>query len=219
MLFDLRSRGRRRTVQAIYAGLALVMLGGLLLVGVGTGSGGGILNAFTNNGSGNQQSSVVSQQEKDALKATKQNPSSPAAWSQLVQAQWIAANQGNNFSSTSGFTTAGQTKLKSLLQSWQRYQALVKKPDSTVALFAARANAALGNYSGEASTWETIAAANPKEIKAFFCLAASSYAAKQTRKGDLAAAKVITLVPKVQRLTFNQELAAAKTSPATAQSC
>ena len=48
MLFDLRSRGRRRTVQAVYLGLAVLMGGGLVLFGVGAGNSfGGILNAFT----------------------------------------------------------------------------------------------------------------------------------------------------------------------------
>ena len=41
MLFDLRSRGRRRTVQAVYLGLALLMGGGLVLFGVGAGNGNG----------------------------------------------------------------------------------------------------------------------------------------------------------------------------------
>jgi hypothetical protein len=54
MLFDLRSRGRRRTVQAVYLGLAILIGGGLVLFGVGTGSGnGGLLNAFSG-GSSNQ---------------------------------------------------------------------------------------------------------------------------------------------------------------------
>ena len=51
MLFDLRSRGRRHTVRVIYLFLALVMASGLVLVGVGTGSSGGLLNAFTNGSS------------------------------------------------------------------------------------------------------------------------------------------------------------------------
>ena len=44
MLFDLRSRGRRRTVQAVYLGLAIILGGGLVLFGVGAGNGfGGLL--------------------------------------------------------------------------------------------------------------------------------------------------------------------------------
>ena len=88
MLFDLRSRGRRRTVQAVYLGLAVLMGGGLVLFGVGAGNGfGGILNAFTGGGSSGAQTQVVSQAEKNALAQTKLHPSDPAGWAALVQAK------------------------------------------------------------------------------------------------------------------------------------
>ena len=75
MLFDLRSRGRRRTVQVVYLGLALLMGGGLVLFGVGTGSGnGGLLNAFTGGGRAATRAKSLSAQEKAALKQTRQNP-------------------------------------------------------------------------------------------------------------------------------------------------
>ena len=65
MLFDLRSRGRRRTVQGVYLVLAILLGGGLVLFGVGAGNGlGGLLNAFTGGGSSGAQKPVVSQQEK-----------------------------------------------------------------------------------------------------------------------------------------------------------
>ena len=87
MLFDLRSRGRRRTVQVVYLGLAVLIGGGLILFGVGTGSGtGGLLNAFTGNGSGNAQSQAISQQEKNADKQVKVNPNNAAAWAELGSA-------------------------------------------------------------------------------------------------------------------------------------
>ena len=46
MLFDLRGRGRRRTVQSIYLGLAILMGGGLVLFGIGGTSSGGLLDAI-----------------------------------------------------------------------------------------------------------------------------------------------------------------------------
>jgi hypothetical protein len=51
------------------------------------------------------------------------------------------------------------------------------------------------------------------------CLAATAYAANQTRKGDLAAAQAVSLAPKVQRTQLQQQLKTAKTSTALAQSC
>jgi hypothetical protein len=221
MLFDLRSRGRRRTVQAVYLGLAVLMGGGLVLFGVGAGNGfGGILNAFTGNGSGSAQKQVVSQQEKTALRDTSLRPTDPAAWAELVQARWTSAGQGNNYDpATAKFTTSGKKELTATTQAWQRYLQLVKKPDPNLAVLAARAYAALGDYANEANAWELESAANPTQAKGFECLAAAAYAAKQPRKGDLASAKAISLVPKTQQLTIKQALQQAKTNPQVAQQC
>src|SRR5947209_6509624 len=113
MLFDLRSRGRRRTVQTVYLGLAVLMAGGLVLFGVGAGNGvGGLLNAFTNNGSSGAAKQVVSQQEKAALRATQLNPQNAAAWGQLLEARWTSAGQGSDFNASTGtFTALGKKEL------------------------------------------------------------------------------------------------------------
>jgi hypothetical protein len=221
MLFDLRSRGRRRTVQAVYLGLAVLMGGGLILFGVGAGNGlGGLLNAFTGNGSGNNQSQVVSQQEKAALKAVKANPNDPAAWSSLVQARWTTATNGSNFSSSTGaFTATGKKELAGVGKAWQRYLALTKSPDPTLAILAARASAYSGNYARAARAWEIEAASSPGQVKGYECLAVSAYAAKQNRKGDLAMAKAMTLIPKVQQTTLKTQIQQAKTQPTIAQQC
>jgi hypothetical protein len=221
MLFDLRSRGRRRTVQGVYLGLAILMGGGLVLFGVGAGNGlGGLLNAFTGNGSGSNQGAVVSAQEKTALKAVKANPNNPDGWSQLVQARWSSAGQGSNYNVATGtFTATGKKELTGATQAWERYLQLTKSPDPNLAILAARAYAALGKYSGAASAWEIEAAADPTQVKGYECLAASAYAAKETRKGDLALAKALTLVPKAQRTTLKTQVTAAKTQPSVAQQC
>lgn len=222
MLFDLRSRGRRRTVQAVYLFLAILIGGGLVLFGVGAGNGlGGLLNGLTGNGSTAGQQSAVSQAEKSAIKATQLNPKSAAAWATLIQARWSNASaNGANFNSSTGqFTTAGKQELTALTQDYQRYKGLTQQPDPTIAILAARAYQYLPNYASAASTWSDITAANPNQASAFECLAANSYAANQTRTGDLASAKALSLVPKVQRTLLQQRINQAKTNPAVAQSC
>ena len=47
----------------------------------------------------------------------------------------------------------------------------------------------------------------------------SAYAAGQTRKGDLASAKALTMVPKAQQALLKNQLNAAKTQPTVAQQC
>jgi hypothetical protein len=219
MLFDLRSRGRRRTVQAVYLGLAVLMGGGLILFGVGTGSGfGGLLNAFTGNGS-NNQSAQISQAEKTAIKQTQTDPNSAAAWGALLTARYQNASSVGFDSATNSYTNAGKQELTKATQAWQRYLALSKNPSNNLSIVAANAYATLGDYASESSAWEYATQADPTSPKSFECLAISAYAAKQTRKGDLAASKVATMVPKSTRKTLLQQIDTAKTNPALAQTC
>ena len=221
MLFDLRSRGRRRTVQGVYLGLAILMGGGLILFGVGTGvSGGGLLNAF-NGGGGGSQNQAVNSAVRSAEKQVKAHPDSPAAWAQLVQARWTAAGQGRNFdAATQSFTAAGNQELAKAGQAWQHYLQLTHGSDPQgIAVLAARAYASAGNYAGEAGAWEVEAASSPSQVKGSECLALSAYAAKETRKGDLALNKALSLVPKAQRIRLTTQLQAAKTDPKLAQQC
>ena len=221
MLFDLRSRGRRRTVQGVYLFLAILLGGGLVLFGVGAGNGlGGLLNAFNGGGSTSGQKAVVSQQEKNAIKASQQSPNSAQAWANLVQARWTAAGQGANFNSSTGqFTASGLNELKLATQDWQRYLQLTKNPDPNLAVLAARAYAGQQNYAGEASAWDVETLADPTAAKGFECLAVSAYAAGQTRKGDLASTKALSLVPKAQQALLKQAINQAKTQPSVAQQC
>ena len=146
MLFDLRSRGRRRVVKVIYLGLAIVMGAGLILFGVGTGSGlGGLLNAFTGNGS-NNQGQVISAQEKSALKQTKEQPNNPAAWAALIQARYETASGNDYNSSTNTYTAAGKKELAKATDAWQKYASLTKTPSNNLAIFAGNAYGALGQY-------------------------------------------------------------------------
>jgi hypothetical protein len=219
MLFDLRSRGRRRTVQAVYLGLAIVMGGGLVLFGVGTGSGfGGLLDAFKGGGNGNAATQYISQQEKTDNKNAQLHPNDPAAWAALVSDRYSSAAQGNNFdTATKTFTANGKKKLASAAQAYQRYLQLQPHPDQNVALIAARVYDAMGDYSNEANAWELVAAANPTVAAYYVNLAAASYRAKQTRKGDLAAAKALSLAPKGQQLTIKQQLQNAKSAASASQ--
>jgi hypothetical protein len=222
MLFDLRSRGRRRTVQAVYLGLAILMGGGLVLFGVGAGNGlGGLLNAFTGSGSGSNQSSVVSQAEKNAIKATQTNPNSAAAWGNLIQARWSQARSSNADvnPNTGQFTADGKKELTAIGQDYQHYKQLAKQPDTNIAILAARSYQYLGNYAAAATTWGDITSASPNLASAFECLAANAYAANQTRTGDLATAKALSLVPKAQQTLLKSRITQAKTDPTVAQSC
>jgi hypothetical protein len=190
------------------------MAGGLILFGVGTGTGGGgLLNAF--NGGGSNQKQVVSQEEKNALAQIRANPNNPAGWGNLLQARWISA--GQETTSTGTFTAQGTKELKGAAQAWQKYLTLTKSPDPELAVTAARAYAKLGNYSGAAKAWEQVTLGNASSANGFECQAITAYAAGQKRLGDLASAKALTLVPKAQQLALKQSFQQAKGSQSTAQ--
>jgi hypothetical protein len=223
MLFDLRSRGRRTTVRGIYLTLAIVMGGGLILFGVGTGvGGGGLLNAFNGGGGGNPNQ-VANGPIRSAEKAVRTHPQSAAAWAQLVEARWTAAGQGTNFSTqTQNFTASGKKELSQAASAWQHYLQITNGRDPQgVALLAAKVYDAMNDYSGLAAAWEVETATNPHQVKGYECLAMSAYAAKETRKADLALAKVMTMVPKAQRKQLTTTIKSAQSQPTAvrAQGC
>jgi hypothetical protein len=224
MLFDLRSKGRRRAVKVIYLFLALIMVAGLVLVGVGTGSNsGGLLNAFTNSGSGGGATSVYKQQVATTTKAVKKHPNSAAAWAALAQARWGAAGSGSNFDTTSGtYTKSGKQQLALAATAWARYVKLKNnKPSLELAFLGAKIYQAIGQYTNESVAWNyalnTQATNSTAALKPYLCLALSSYAAGNTAKGNLAAAAAVKLAPKLQQLTLKSQLASAKSSTTTAK--
>ncbi len=215
MLFDLRARGRRRTVQAVYLGLAVLIGGGLVLFGVGTGSGfGGLLNAFTN-GSSSSSQPAVSQAEKTAVRQTQLHPSSPAAWSGLVQARIAAANQQCNGTAC---TAAGRKDIEGAGRAWQRYLSLTAHPDSAVAQTMAHSYESIGDFTSATKAWMVVTQANPNTPTYFEFLAQDAYRAKETRVGDLAAQRAVALTPKAQQKALEQQLAQLKSSATTSSS-
>src|ERR1700753_3139861 len=216
MLFDLRSKGRRRTVQVVYLGLAILIGGGLVLFGVGTGSGnGGLLNAF--GGGSSNQSQQFSSAEKAAIKQTKKNPTNPAAWAALETARYQNASSAGFNTTTGTYTAAGKKELANATDAWQKYISLTKTPQNNLAIFAANAYTALGDYNSAAAAWESATQSDASSVKSFECLAMTAYAANQTRKGDLAAAKAASLVPKASRKTLSSQITLAKTQPSVVQ--
>ena len=133
MLFDLRGRGRRRTVKVIYGGLALLIGAGLVFFGVGAGvGGGGLLNSLTGNeGSG---SASFSAQIDKYKKLTRKQPNSIYAWEQLTLAQLHEAG-GEAYFANQRLTAKGRVLFGQTAQSWNGYIALKPaKPNAQLAL-------------------------------------------------------------------------------------
>jgi hypothetical protein len=218
MLFDLRGGGRRRTVQAVYITLAVIMGGGLVLFGIGGAVSGGLVDAITNNGgSSSTSSSTYQKAEAKAVAATRANPKDAAAWAQLARARFQLANAGGNVNTQTGqYSAQGQRILKSAGDAWQKHLALAgNKADAGVAGVMVQAYSALGDAPHAVEAQEVVTEARPK-APTFATLAILAYSAGQTRKGDLARQKALELVAPDQRETLKAQIDEAKTQAAGA---
>jgi hypothetical protein len=214
MLFDLRGRGRRRTVQVIYIVLAIIFLLGFVGLGVGGGFGsGGIFSAFTNReGSG---SVSFSSQVSKYKKLTQRQPTNVGAWEGLVKAQLHEAG-GEAYVTRSGVTSKGRELYAQLAQSWSRYLALnPPKPSLELAKGMLRVfgQEGLNDAAAAVQVLQIVVAAEPSSVAYYAQLAVYAYAAHNPRVGDLAAKKAISLAPPLQRQRLKTELAALKKNP------
>jgi hypothetical protein len=217
MLFDLRGRGRRRTVQVIYVSLAILMGGGLVFFGIGGSVSGGLLDGLglTDSGAGNTSggSDILANQEKAAEKRARANPRDARAWAVLARSRYNLAGQGENYDQQRGaFTTKGRRQLAEAARAWERYLALEPpKPDASVALLMSRAYGPSGlNQPANAVRAAEIAADAQPSSQAYYQLALYAYAAGQTRKGDLAGRRAVELAPPDARGAVKAQVDAAK---------
>jgi tetratricopeptide (TPR) repeat protein len=213
MLFDLRGKGRRRTIKVIYLGLAFLMGGGLVLLGIGGDVNGGLLNAITGAPSGDTGEGRYKKQAAAALAATKRNPQDAKAWADLTRARIQVAGSGDRLDPNTGeYSDEGKKRLRLAVSSWEKYLALDdpdKEARSSLASRMVRAFAALGDFTQAARAQEIIAE-DRNSVGAYSQLAVLSYQAGETRKGDLAAAKAVELAPKDEREALKGQLESAK---------
>jgi hypothetical protein len=204
MLFDLRGKGRRRTIQVIYVSLALLMGGGLLLFGIGGDVQGGLFDAFTSD-SNNDGSGQLQKEVEKAQKKTTATPRDAAAWAALAAASINYASAGDGFDQASAqFTQTGRDRLAEADRAWQRHAELAgDKPDPDVALRMATLVYDPGglNKPAEAVKAFEVSLDADKDPKYgdFLQLSRFAYLAGQTRKADLAGKRAVALAPKAQR--------------------
>jgi hypothetical protein len=216
MLFDLRGRGRHRTVQFVYATLAILMAAGLILFGVGSGLAGGLIDAINgNSGGSNGGNSLLSKQADTLEKRAQLNPKDSATWAKLARTKFQLA-AGTIDQNTGQYSKDGQKDLASAGLAWDRYLALSpEKPDPAVAALMVQAFIQLRQAAKAADAQEIVTAAQPNR-NAYLNLARLAYAAGQTRKGDLAAQKALAETPKDLRGTVKTQLDQAKKQGAAA---
>ena len=211
MLFDLRGRGRQRTIKVVYVTLAFLLGGGLVLFGIGGDVSGGLVDAITQRGSGDTGEERFREREQAALAKTRANPQDPRAWAELVRARIQLAGAGDRFDpNTNDYTDEGRAQLRQAAAAWDKYLALdPEKPDDRVASLMARGFESLGDLEGAARAQEIVAVARPS-AGTYSQLAVLSYSAGLTRKGDLASREALRRTDKDMRNQLEQQLEQAK---------
>jgi hypothetical protein len=218
MLFDLRGRGRRRTVQVIYVGLAVLMGGGLVLFGIGSSSSGGLFDAFSGNGaSSSSATDSLDKRIKAAVVKTKADPKDAAALAQLAILRFQRASV-DGITADGTYTDDGKRRLQLAADAWEQALALnPPHPSVRAATLMVQAYGASGlNQLSKAVDAKQIvtAAEDPPSSNQFAQLAQLAYQAGDTRVGDLAATRAIDLAAASDRKALKTALDTLKSSAA-----
>lgn len=211
MLFDLRGRGRRRTVRVLYTFLALLIGVGLVGFGIGGGfGGGGILSAASSNESSNGTNFQA--QIKKYEKLVRQQPQSVAAWEGLVKAR---LQESSNFTQN-GVTAKGKELFAQASEAWQSYLALNPPNPSTLLaqeMVPIYGEEGLNQPAQAVAALQIVVAARPTSAALYAQLAQYAYKAHNQHTGDLAAAKAVALAPAAQRVRVRNELGTIRADP------
>jgi hypothetical protein len=219
MLFDLRGRGRRRTVQVVYLGLALLFLLGFVGFGVGVGGGGGgLFNAFTEGGGGGSAS--FAGKVASAQKRTQRHPTEAAAWATLAEAQLHQAGEEPEYFSATPepgqYTAKGKKLLAKLSSSWNTYLRLEPhhpNPELAEKIASIYAEQGLDQPLEAVRALQIEIAAKPPSAGLYSALAEYAYKAGKLSTGDAASRKAVALAPATERTRVKKYLAELRKNP------
>ena len=211
MLFDLRGRGRRRTIQVIYLFLAIIMAVGLIGFGIGGATNGGFLDSLFGGGGSSDTSNDVFQERVDAnLEKLKLNPNDQAALASMVSARFQLA-QELSARAANAAQDGDEDKVKELVaksnaqldlaaRAWQRYLRLdpAQIDDSAARSAVQIYSESVLNKPAEAATAQEFvieASGDDATYNQYETLFTYAFKAGQTRKADLAYDKALELAP------------------------
>jgi len=214
MLFDLSGK-RRRLVQGTYLMLAILMGGGLVLFGVGSGDiSGGLFDAITGKDSssgGSNNTVVVKRIDKDEA-ALKLNPQNKAALADLVRSHYQLAGEDQD-QQTGQFGPDGKKELLKASAAWKRYLGTVEKPDPSLGNLMLQTYSEIGlNDASKATDVAVIVADAQPSAAAYLRVAQYAQKAGRTAVAERAGIKAVDLAPKSQKKLVKQQLAAIKAS-------
>jgi tetratricopeptide (TPR) repeat protein len=208
MLFDLSGK-RRRVVQVVYATLAILMGGSLVLFGIGSDAPGGILDAVGLGGNGTGASSPQYDEEiEDAESRLEANPQDERALLDLAHYRFLAATgSGIETDQQTGVVSVSEDARQDLEESvaaWEQYlDTNPKRPNASGATDAAQAYRYLNDADGAAAAQE-IVAESQQTAAAYYQLALFRYADGQIKAGDEAGQQAIEVAEEADRKRITQ---------------
>jgi hypothetical protein len=213
MLFDLSSGKRRRVVQVIYAMLALLIGGGLVLFGIGGGGSGGILDAVGIGGdSGGSSSPQYEEQISDYEAKLQQNPQDTSAMLGLAKVHYLSATaSGVSTDAQTGQISISEdahTELEQAAEAWQKYlKTDPERPNTNAATNAVQVYQLLNDAGGAAEAQRIVADAQ-KSSAAYGQLAFYLYADFKFDEADAAADKAVAAADPSDRKNIEKTMQA-----------
>lgn len=220
MLFDVRAPGRKRLIQAIYLVLAIVLVGGTILFGVGTGLP-GIFGGNNDNGGGID---IAKQQQEKLEKVEKQVAAKPRDQKLLAQLASLryAAGVSKIGENVVNLPPEARTEMQKAANAWQRY--LDTNPDpidpglanKMVAVFAPDALKQPDNWANaqaivtEAAVADAKARGQKPAVNAYLQLLTAQAAAGRKRQAKITADAARSVVPKAQRKELEEAIKTAQ---------
>lgn len=221
MLFDLRGR-RRRLIQVVYAGLAVLMGGGLVFFGIG-GSGTGLFDAFDSGGGGGGNNAFDERAEKLEARL-RRDPGDEQLLLDLARTRAQSGQAELEQDPSTGqvtVTEAAVNEYGKAADAWEKYLRLEpRNPNPTAGILMARTYEALASTetSGPAAIADIEAAAEAQRIFAearpsqgsLSQLAIYLYLAGKSAEADEVTKQALAKADLAQRQVLKQRLAAAK---------
>lgn len=145
MLFDIRGK-RKRLIQVVYAFLALLIAFGLIFLGIGSGTSGGLLDTLGLSGNSANSDPQYQQQVDDANSRLETNPKDTQALLTVARYEYLIGQQQMDVSDqgTPVVTQDAATSFSQATAAWERYVDALPKgqgPNPAVAGLIAQAYA------------------------------------------------------------------------------
>jgi hypothetical protein len=207
MLFDLKGR-RRRVIQASYLALAVLMGGGLVLFGIGGDVQGGLLDAFTGDGSNTSGNPIVERRLKEAEGRLKANPNDQEALKAVTRGRFQLA--GNDVNPDTGlYGPEARDDLRASSEAWERYLATdPNPPDPGLARVMLQVYSEFGlNQPAKTAEAAEVVAEDDPSSSSYLALARYAAMARDERTSDLAGKRAISLATEDQKKVVKKQVA------------